>query len=218
VSPELRHVLLTEPPKFHFWDGEAQVGGFDARTLETIERTLVALGAPESLTAYETGAGLSSAWMLGLGVGQLYSFFLEPELGTRIEGFLREHQPEAMARWRPHVGPSELNLPLHVAAMPKEEADFCLIDGGHALQTVIVDFVYLHYALKRGGVLVVDDLQLGSCGLLLQMLTDRESLYGLIERTPKTAFLKKVTEKRLLPDWGAQAGFLDRISKALGTP
>ena len=63
--------------------------------------------------------------------------------------------------------------------------------------------------------MVVDDLQLGSCQLLYQLLM-RGWHFDEIERTPKTSFLRKKSTLRLLPDFGHQAELLDKISVALG--
>lgn len=212
MSQRLRDRLTNDPPKFHYWNDAWRVGGFDKITLGLLEDAIESRRVPVDATVFETGAGLSSAWLLGLGV-TLHSFFLSSDLGELIQAFLvDEHVPTD--RWSRHVGPSELTLPSHVAGLAREEAHLCLIDGGHGLQTVMTDFVYFNYALQPEGVLVIDDMQLGSSRLLYEMLTQNRS-YRPIRSTPKTAFLEKVTTQRLLPDWGSQSEFLEGVLAGL---
>lgn len=205
----LRARLLSEPPKFHYWDGEPQAGGFGPAELLKIEGY-----AKAGDVWYETGAGLTTVWLLNLGV-TLHSFFIQPELGESIDAFLAPY-PELRARWNQHIGPSELTLPSHAIPLA-EKADAFLIDGGHALQQVFCDFVYANWILKPDGLLIVDDTQLGSPKLLREMLLNGGGFYERIEDTAKTAWLRKVTRLRLLPDFGVQRALLQRLTLALST-
>ena len=206
MDQKLRMRLLQDPPKFHFWNDKPQAGGFGPDTLEMIARNI-----KPGAKVLETGAGLSTVWLLGLGA-ELESFFIDPELGEKIAAFSKEFDLDK--KWMPKVGPSEITLPLHVAGAKDAYADMCIIDGGHGLSTVFTDFTYCNYVLKDGGVMVVDDLQLGSCQLLYQLLI-RGWHCNEIERTQKTSFLRKKSTFRILPDFGHQIELLDKISAAL---
>lgn len=214
VDLELRATLLAEPPRFHFWDGQWQGGGLAAEHLELIERTIATGGAAGGV-AYETGAGLSTVWLLALGMREVRSFCIKSDVCQRIDAFL-ESYPDARARWHFHVGPAEVTLPADALATAEPTVDFCLIDGGHGLTNVFTDFVYLNYVLKPGGILAIDDLQLGSCRLLAHLLIEPRMGFTLVGRSPKLALLRKDTDRRLLGDFGWQKPLLDRLAADLG--
>lgn len=210
----LRTTLLAEPPAFHHWGGVPQTGGLDATLLECIERVITDAGALEGV-AYETGAGLSTVWLLCLGLREVHSFCNRVEVCERIVDFLGSF-PDERARWRFHVGPSQLTLPSHAISTPTAEADFCLIDGGHGLDTVFNDFIYMNYLLKPGGLLAIDDLHLGSCRLLTDWLVHGGIGYAVVDRTPKLVVLRKEKTTRLTGDFGCQRPFLEKLSGLLG--
>ena len=214
MNTRLRTGLLTAPPAFHFWKGTPQTGGFDAPLLQFLEQTLADAGVTQGI-AYETGAGLSSVWLLCLGLREVHSFCKDQGVCDKIAEFLRPY-PEEHGRWRCHVGPSELTLPPVAIAAATEPADFCLIDGGHGLDTVFNDFVYLNYLLKPGGLLAIDDLQLGSCRLLCELLLQPGLGYHVVGRQTKLAILRKETDRRLLGDFGRYRPLIARLSECLG--
>lgn len=214
MNTQLRDELLAAPPAFHFWEGKPQTGGFDARMLEFLEGTIAAAGLTTGV-AFETGAGLSSVWLLALGLREVHSFCDDREVCDKIAEYLRPH-PGEQARWRCHVGPSQLTLPSVAIAASTEPADLGLIDGGHGLDTVFNDFTYLNYLLKPGGLLVIDDLQLGSCRLLCELLVQPRLGCRLIARKTKVAVLAKDTDRRLLGDFGRYQPLLERLSTWLG--
>lgn len=214
VNTRLRTELLTAPPAFHFWNDAPQTGGFDGPMLEFLERTLDDADIWKGV-AYETGAGLSSVWLLAIGLREVHSFCVDRIVCEKIAEYLRPH-PEEHGRWHCHVGPSELMLPPVAIAAATEPADFCLIDGGHGLDTVFNDFLYLNYVLKPGGLLAIDDLQLGSCRLLYELLLQPKLGYALVGRRGKLAILRKNTDRRLLGDFGRYRPLLTQLSGWLG--
>lgn len=216
MNEALRKRLLADPPAFHHWDGAPRIGGLDASLLELIERAITAAGTLQGV-ACETGAGLSSVWLLCLGLREVHSFCNRSEVCDRIGEFLRPF-PDEQGRWRCHLGPSQLTLPLHAIQTGSPSADFCLIDGGHGLDTVFNDFVYLNYVLKPGGLLAIDDLQLGSCRLVCEWLGQSKAGFAVVDRTPKLAILRKVADRRFVGDFGLQVPFLERLSGCLGGP
>ena len=78
------------------------------------------------------------------------------------------------------------------------------------------DFVSLNYLLKTGGLLAIDDLQLGSCRLLCEMLIQPGGDFTLLDRCGKLAVLRKDTARRLPADFSAQGPLLERLSGWLG--
>jgi hypothetical protein len=216
VNEPLRAALLADPPKFHYWGDRWRPGGIDPPLLELLERAIAATRITRGV-ARETGAGLSSAWLLCLGFAQVHSHCIDPAVCGRVSDYLQQY-PDERARWQCHIGPSALTLPQAATALSTPLADFCLIDGGHGLDNVFTDFVYLNYMLRRGGLLVLDDLQLGSCRLLHEWLTQPNMGYTCVDRTPKLAVLRKETDLRLMRDFGSHLPFLQRLSGWLGDP
>lgn len=214
MNTSLRTALLTAPPAFHFWRGTPQAGGFDPPLLQFLEQMLADAGVSQGV-AYETGAGLSSVWLLCLGFREVHSFCKDSAVCGRIAEYLAPYSVE-QGRWHCHVGPSELTLPPVAIAAATEPADFCLIDGGHGLDTVFNDFVYLNYLLKPGGLVAIDDLQLGSCRLLYELLLQPGLGYAIVGRQGKLVVLRKETDRRLLGDFGRYRPLLGRLSGWLG--
>ena len=210
----LRATLLAEPPEFHFWDGAWQSGGLLSEHLELIERTVAAEGLAGGV-AYETGAGLSTVWLLAMGMREVHSFCIKADVCDRIDAFLRSYL-DARSRWHFYVGPAEVTLPPRSLATAEPTAGFCLIDGGHGLTNVFTDFVYLNYVLKAGGILAIDDLHLGSCRLLAELLAEPRMGFTVVSRSPKMVLLKKNSDRRLLGDFGWQKPLLDRLAACLG--
>jgi hypothetical protein len=97
---------------------------------------------------------------------------------------------------------SERALPRLVLDKPPF-LDFALIDGGHGWPTVFVDFCYTFFALKRGGVLAIDDTNLYSVNQLVLLLKNQPD-FELIGNYQKLAVFRKKLDKRFLPDFGAQ--------------
>lgn len=214
MNTKLRTDLLTAAPAFHVSKGAPQTGGFDRPLLEFVERTLADAGVTQGV-AYETGAGLSSVWLLAIGLREVHSFCKDPDVCNRIASYLGPY-PEELGRWHRHVGPAELTLPPAAIAAATEPADVCLIDGGHGLDNVFNDFVYLNYPLKPGRFLAIDDLQLGSCRLLCELLLQPGLGYRIVGRQGKRAMLCKETDRRLLGDFGRYRPLLGRSSAWLG--
>ncbi|MFM7248333.1 MAG: class I SAM-dependent methyltransferase [Planctomycetaceae bacterium] len=216
MNTRLRTELLASPPAFHVWKGAPQTGGFDAPMLGVLEQTLADAGVSQG-AAYETGAGLSSVSLLAVGLGEVHSFCKDSDVCERVTEYLAPY-PAERGRWHCRVGPSELTLPPVAIAAATERADFCLIDGGHGLDTVFNDFLYLNYLLKPGGLLAIDDLHLGSCRLLCELLLQPGLGYAIVGRTEKLAVLRKETARRLLGDFGRYRPLLARLSGWLGDP
>lgn len=214
MNTRLRTELLTAPPAFHFWGGAPRTGGFNAPLLQFLERTLADAGVSQG-AAYETGAGLSSVWLLCLGLREVHSFCKDAGVCEQIAEYLVPYSSE-QGRWHCHVGPSELTLPPVAIAAVTEPADFCLIDGGHGLDKVFNDFVYLNYLLKPGGLLAIDDLQLGSCRLLGELLLQPGLGYAIVGHQTKLVVLRKETDRRLLGEFGRYRPLLGRLSNWLG--
>jgi precorrin-6B methylase 2 len=152
----------------------------------------------------ETGAGNSTIAFLLAGAHAVTAIAPDAGLFERIRSYCAAHHIDA-ARLHECASYSEDALPGLVAEMEMrgEHVDVALIDGGHGWPTVFVDFCYMYRSLRKGGFLVVDDIQLYSVGELSRFLSEDPHV-RLVECMPKTLVFEKTVEKRYLPDFGAQ--------------
>jgi len=211
INAALEMLLLQSPPLFHFWGGRQQVG-FVRPQVDLLNKCIAGLPSGAPRFAMETGAGISTLWLLNHGF-DVVSFCLSQEVADRMNAFLMEY-PEIRSQWNVTIGYSELTLPAHVLSARARQASLCLIDGGHGVQTVFADFVYLNYLLIDGGFLLVDDVQLPGPKLLnlLLQLNAGFSLYGATRKLQ--AYRTLPGRKRLLE--GNQKPLAAKISEAFG--
>ncbi|MEM9314384.1 MAG: class I SAM-dependent methyltransferase, partial [Pseudomonadota bacterium] len=154
---------------FHFWHGKHSAGGFLNSDFEDFDELLKLLppGA-ESRNFIETGAGLSTLWFLA-NEFRVVSFTLE-KIADAVNGYLRDGYPELAGQWTCFTGKSERNLVPFTNGEKQDAFDIALIDGNHAIATVFADYVGLNLCLKKGGLLIVDDVRLPGPRLLDQLL------------------------------------------------
>ena len=99
-----------------------------------------------------------------------------------------------MAPLHKHVGLSELILPALAARMREDGdlVDLALIDGGHEYPTVFVDFCYMNMVLRKGGHLVIDDLQLHAPKELARFLSQSGDFEPAADLAKSLVLRKKV--------------------------
>lgn len=207
--------LLNDPPAFHYWNDQPQTGGMGPRQFDAFSDACQAFASdrddgPRPLQFVETGAGLSTLWFLSQGF-HVQSFIDSAEVIEKMRAYLAAY-PELDAAWTSHVGASEMTLPAFAAAT-NISTDVVLIDGGHAMQNVYIDFTYTNHTLRQGGFLFVDDTQLASPRSLYFLLRD----VGDFEEFPvagKMKAFRKVSGRRLLGDFAEQRHFLERLKRA----
>lgn len=193
---------LKNLPLLHTWDeGKTwNTGGF---TEEHLQKLLDFLGKelPERPALLETGAGNSTIAMLLLQPGRLTSICPEQALFERIRSYCDQHGIDTRS-WSTYVEGSEWALPkladLSRAAGPV--LDFALIDGCHNWPMVFVDFCYVDYLLRRGGYLMIDDLNLHSVKELGRLLQEGKEFAHVLD-LGKAIVFRKETEGRSLPEW-----------------
>ncbi|MFL7793297.1 MAG: class I SAM-dependent methyltransferase [Anaerolineae bacterium] len=164
------------------------------------------------MLAVETGAGLSTVWLLMLGC-KVHSFVLDEAVVEKIEQFLANY-PEIMRRWTPHVGASEVMLPSWTLANRDLSPQIALIDGGHGIQTAFVDFVYINLLLQKGSMLLIDDQQLGAVKLLNSVLVGSKE-FERADFQGKLASYRKRLDNPLLRDWKSQESIQARLAALL---
>lgn len=203
--PDAREKFLSDIPRLHSWDGGQtwKTGGFARRELEAIIELLrveVGTGA----FAAETGAGNSTLAMLIGGAARVTSIAPDPALFERIRRAAAAIGIDDAAL-DPVVSMSEDKLPSISEAIEEggRLLDVALIDGGHGWPTVFVDFCYLNRVLRRGGFLMLDDIQIYSVKELARLLGE-DSNFLLYKKLPKTLIFQKRTAARYLADHGGQ--------------
>ncbi len=181
---------LNDLPLLHSWDGGTtwNTGGFKAEHLRQLHDT-IADRVGEGASFIETGAGNSTLTFLQLSPSRVVSVVPDEELHRRIRTAASErgidHSPLVFRGER-----SEIALPKVAAA--EETHDVALIDGGHGWPTVFVDFCYLNMMLRKGSLLLIDDVGIYSVAELTRLLEEEEDFvkvddFGKVQLWEKTS-------------------------------
>jgi len=185
-------------PKFHFWDGGPQLG-FSPRQMRMM-REVVTNNFPDAPRIIETGASNSTiGFLLGNHAVHL-SICMCDGLHDKMIAYCTEHGVDA-TRWRHYEERSELILP---DIMEEDETyDVALIDGGHAWPTVFVDFCYINMMLRKGGILMLGDLNLHSVKELVRLLNHQPE-WKELRRLEHLVVFRKLTDDPFAPNWTKQ--------------
>lgn len=181
--------LLRSPPNLHEASGELTNWGVDAQLMPHMER----LVKPGHRTL-ETGSGLSTIAFIALGADHVA---VSPDGGEpeRIRAYCADKGIDA-SRYEHVVQRSEAYLP----GLDRDPyLDFVLVDGDHAFPVPCLDWFYAARLLKKGGIMVIDDVQLWSCRIVADFLSG-DTAWEQIDRTPRFAVY------RLLEDAGVAMG------------
>lgn len=193
--------IYTERPKFHYWDDAWQDGGLSNQMLQTCAKYALDVNK-DGPVVIETGAGLSTLIFLASGAKKVISIAPDYSLKDRMlewcnkNGLSTENLDFV-------IDYSEIALP-NIVLQKDPFVDMVLIDGGHGWPTVFVDFCYGNYALKKGGIIAIDDNQLYSISEIVNFLASQEGFVLLECINNKLAFFRKEYETRLLPNFGGQ--------------
>jgi hypothetical protein len=218
VAVEVRD-YLANLPLLHTWDGGKtwNTGGFGPDHLGKILEFFGA-HAPPRPAILETGAGNSTLAFLLLRPSSLVSICPEQPLFDRIRKFAVEHAFE-LGPWTTYVDGSEWMLPkladLSRASGPT--LDIALVDGCHNWPMVFVDFCYVHYLLRTGGHLILDDLQLHSVKELARLLAEGDE-YERVLDLGKAVVYRKRTASRDMPEWNAERYVLRKTDEYAKRP
>jgi|SRR5882724_7960580 len=154
---------------------------------------------PPAAVALETGAGLSTIVILRRGVTRHISVTPYPGEFEAIRAYCAS-VGIATASWEPVTASSLDWLPS--ATLPP--LDLVLIDGAHAFPAPFIDWYYTAEALKVGGLMVVDDLQLVT-GRILADFMRADAKWDQVHRDHRFAvYRKRVHPVRDERDWLAQ--------------
>lgn len=187
--------LLKDPPSVH----EGIASGVWS-TERSCYELIVSVAGPQSRTL-ETGLGISTALFASIGnthtcvvphqeeVDKLIAYCEEHGIDHRNVTFL--------------VAPSDEVLP---SLEVKDELDLVLIDGSHGYPVSVIDWYYGARHLRRGGVLIIDDLQLPQVQVLDGYLI-RDPRWVEEQRTEKWVAYRRESEGSLAEEWSPQRAF-----------
>ena len=193
--------LLDGKPRLHFWDGEWQDGGLSDDMLRALFQLACTVGDRDAGVILETGAGLSTLAFLASAPSRVIAVAPNQDLRDRIVA-----EATRLGLDGPsldfHVGRSEDVLP-DLAKVDAAFVDMALVDGGHGMPTVFVDFCYVNKVLKNGGYLALDDIQLHSVRQLYLLLKNQPG-FAVVAHHGKLVVLQKTDDRCFLPEWGKQ--------------
>ncbi len=85
------------------------------------------------------------------------------------------------------IGPSQLTLPSHSFA---RSLDFVLIDGPHGFPFAQMEYFHFYQKIRKGGVLVVDDIHIPTIRQMYDVLRD-DRMWTHLEDVLTTAFFQR---------------------------
>ena len=193
--------LASSPPVVHYMSHEdvrdGQLTGV-WKTEDACYRFMATRCPPGSRTA-ETGSGVSTILFAGWGAKHLCITPGQEEADAIVEYCNANGIPTGDLKF--DIAPSDEAL-----TRPTTEAeplDVFLIDGGHGFPAPIIDWYFGGSRLRRGGLLVVDDLQLPAVRLLEDFL-EADPTWTRVAGSEKWAAYERGGEGPLLQDWFMQ--------------
>lgn len=196
-------------PLLHvYFDKESQpymaAGGFAEFHLRLMYKYIEEhIGFSKPLNFLETGAGLSTLFFLATGANRITS--IAPDLGlfSRIEKAAKQREID-VSPLRKIAGLSQFHLPKIVEETENGDLyDVGLIDGDHGWPMVFVDFCYINYTLRKGGILIIDDSNIHPVRELVNFLEQEKGFERLYETDHgKMCIFKKVTSNRFTANEG----------------
>ncbi len=157
--------------------------GIDTDLAEFLFRTV-----SEGWHTLETGSGLSTLIFLERGAWHV-AITPNAEESVRIKRWAVEH----------NVDVSRLTfVPLssenHLPTARYENLDCVLIDGKHAFPWPILDWFFTARMLRRGGLMILDDIDLWPVGLMADFLASEKSRWECVQRFDRSICFEKRTE------------------------
>jgi predicted O-methyltransferase YrrM len=185
--------LLRLQPKFHLdEEGQPISWGIGFDVLEFLDDRL-----SEAHTTLETGAGMSTVVFALNGCQHTVITPAERE-SVLIREFCEEHRISLSALEFVQER-SEFALPhLQCGAL-----DVALIDGRHAFPTPFIDWFYTAARLRKGGLMMIDDIQLKT-GEILRDFMMADPRWRQVEELGKTSVFEKLRDDVHEGEWNTQ--------------
>lgn len=186
--------LFNDPPKPHEdAQGSSIVWGLTPAALGFIYENI-----DDRCTTLETGCGMSTVVFALKGsrhtvIAPAPSEFEITKLYCRERG-IPTSQINFIAE------PSQTVLP----ALEPGPLDLILIDGGHGFPTPYIDWFFTAGKLKKGGLLIVDDVGLWSCQILRDFLIEQPHWEFVTEYEERTTVFRKKEDGSEWLEWTQQ--------------
>ena len=206
---------LENIPEIHCWGTEWRTGGFQKYHLSNMTSVIKEYTNGQNLRIIETGAGNTTITFLFLNPQTLVSICPDADLKVRILEYCDNNNISTNALDL-RLNRSEVEFPkiAQFALAPTGDNvkfDVALLDGGHGWPTVFVDFCYANIVLKKGGLLLIDDIQLYSVKELIRLLNEQPE-YECISKIQKVWIWKKTVDTVFLPQEGNEP-YLKRMTE-----
>ncbi len=176
--------FVASPPTIHpeaengaVWSTEVSCYRFMARNLQPGSRTL------------ETGAGLSTVLFAAWGCDHLSIVPFEREADAILEFCAQQGVETGALRF--DLRPSEVALPEMIGAA---EFDLVLIDGCHGFPMPIIDWFYAAGLLRKGGIAVIDDVQIPQVRTLVDLFIDPDERWLRLDHRWKWIAHRRLSE------------------------
>jgi predicted O-methyltransferase YrrM len=186
--------LLNDPPKPH----QGPAGGWIVWGLTEEALRFIYENVNEQWVTLETGCGLSTVVFALKGSRHTViapaptefeitkAYCQDRGISTRQITFISE--------------PSQKVLP----NLETEPLDLVLIDGGHGFPTPYLDWFFTAGKLKKGGLLIVDDIGLWSCQILRDFLIEQPHWEFVQEYHERTTVFRKLEDGSEWLEWTQQ--------------
>lgn len=191
--------VLLDPPRVHYMSVQDVESRHQSGVWST-ERScyeLLAGCCPAGSRTLETGSGLSTILFAGWGAHHLCVTPGQEEADA-IVVYCRDRDIRT-DRLTFDVRPTDVALP----ELALTEIDVVLIDGGHGFPMPMIDWYFACRRLRRGGVLVVDDLQLPAVEVLTRFIR-ADQRWRWKAGTEKWAAFERLADGELREDWYMQ--------------
>jgi predicted O-methyltransferase YrrM len=201
--------VLADPPTVHPMDFSA-APTMGVWSTEASCYRFLAEHCPPGTRTLETGCGTSTVLLTAFGADHICCTAGQEEADRVLADCLA--RGVAVDDLRFEVGLSYRTLPgLEAAGTTR---DLVLIDGSHGFPVPMVDWFYAAALLARGGVLVVDDVNLPAVRLLRRFL-DQDPRWESLAGTAKWQAWRRLGEGTLSEDWMAQVWYRTRRRRAV---
>lgn len=207
-TDEVLASVLADPPVVHPMDRSSDPTMGVWSTDEAAYRLMARHVGPGSRTL-ETGCGLSTILFTALGAEHVCCT-PGPEERDRLLAHC-ESRGISTDQLSFRLDSSHVSLP--ALAAEDREFDLFLIDGGHGFPLPAIDWFYGASMLRRGGLLVIDDVNLPAVRDLVRFL-HRDPRWALVDRTPKWVAYERRSEGPLAEDWLEQPFHQSRLDVA----
>jgi hypothetical protein len=156
--------------------------------------------------------------MLFLQPAKLISIAPDAQLFERIHKFCKTNGIADTAI-QAHIDGSQWVLPRLAADNRSCDPflDFVLIDGCHGWPTAFVDLEYANSMLRRGGYLMIDDVNLYTAKEMARLLSEHEA-FSLVLDLGKSLVFRKLTADRQLGEWVDQPYIVRRTREYARNP